>query len=603
MTTHRVSRTPSTTILSGGIRAASTAPTLAAVMAGIEADNALSKRRRQDMLSALRTVGRVLRRPLAELPAHPSALRNLLKEFAPSQAGMSERYWCNVSSLLRSTLQHAGISHVPARHREPMSDGWTALLRSAAATAREHHGLSRLARYCTLRQVEPAAVDDTLFSRFAGDLDASDLNHSAAVTHRRLATIWNGLAAKLPGGPCRPVSVPVDPRKLSLPWSDFPISLQKEVAAYFRRLSEADVLDDDGVKRCEPATIDTLRWQLQAYLSAMVHLGRSTDTLTCLSEAIKADVVKPTLRFFNARAEERSARQPTDQAYRIACCVLTIAKTWVRPGPEEIEKLRDLCKRLHPGPGSLTPKNQARLRQFDDPANVAALLTLPHRLAARAARCRTPSRSDALEVQTAVAIEILLMVPIRRGNLARLDIHRHLIRSRGGVVHLYIPAEEVKNRTAVEAVLPAETVRLIDIYLSRYRPLLLDAPSPWLFPGIGGGSKCPVSVGMQISSGIHRHCGLQMNTHLFRHLAAKLYLDSHPGAYGVVRLVNGHKSVNTTTTYYCGTETAAAMRHFDRHVLELRRQAEEACLPTEGKNKPAGRSRAARPASHPEATQ
>lgn len=267
-----------------------------------------------------------------------------------------------------------------------------------------------------------------------------------------------------------------------------------------------------------------------------------------------------------------------------------------------MEKLRVLCKRLHPGPSGMTPKNQARLRQFDDPANVSALLTLPQRLVAQAARCRTPTRSDALEVQTAVAIEILLMVPIRRGNLARLDIHRHLIRTRGGVVHLFIPAEEVKNRLAVEAMLPAETVWLIDIYLSRYRPLLLDEPSPWLFPGIGGGSKCPVGVGMQISSGIHRHCDLQMNTHLFRHLAAKLYLDSHPGAYGVIRLVNRHKSVNTTTTFYCGTETASAMRHYDRHILELRRQGEAARLPTEGKNKPAGRSRAARPTSQPEAT-
>jgi hypothetical protein len=41
----------------------------------------------------------------------------------------------------------------------------------------------------------------------------------------------------------------------------------------------------------------------------------------------------------------------------------------------------------------------------------------------------------------------------------------------------------------------------------------------------------------------------------------------------VVRLLNGHKSVETTTRYYCGTESAAALAHYDEHVLKLRKKA------------------------------
>ena len=52
-----------------------------------------------------------------------------------------------------------------------------------------------------------------------------------------------------------------------------------------------------------------------------------------------------------------------------------------------------------------------------------------------------------------------------------------------------------------------------------------------------------------------------------------LYLLAHPGAYGVIRLVHGHKSVETTTQFYCGMESTAAMRHFDEHILKLRDQA------------------------------
>jgi len=584
MAIHRASRTLSTAAM-----ATSTAPTLATVLAGVDADGTLSLRKRQDVSSALRTVGKVLKHPLAELPAHPSELRSRLKGFVPAQDGLSDRRWRNVLSLLRFALKHAGIARVPARYREPMSPSWTELLQPTQATDGERHGLSRLARYCTVRHVEPAGVDNALLGSFIKDLDASELTDNVATTHRRLATIWNRFLAKLPDGPCRPVDVPVDPRKFSFPWSRFPASLQDEVDAYFRRLSGGDELDECGVKPLRPDSIVVLRWRLLAFLSALVHLGRSPDKLTSLREAIAVETVKPALRFFLARSAERSAPRRTDQAHRIACCVLAIAKHWVKADQGHVKELQALCKRLHPGPSGMTTKNRARLRQFDDPANLSALLVLPQTLAAQVAQCKTPSRSDALKMQTAVAIEILLMVPIRRGNLARLDIHRHMIRTRGGVMHLVIPAEEVKNSSPVEAILPAETVRLIDTYLDRYRPLLFNAPSPWLFPGVGGHAKRPEGMTAQIGSSIRRHCGLQMNPHLFRHLAAKMYLDSHPGAYGVVRLVNGHKSVDTTTDFYCGAETTSAMRHYDAHVLELRRQAEAARLPRAKRNKPARR--------------
>ena len=45
-----------------------------------------------------------------------------------------------------------------------------------------------------------------------------------------------------------------------------------------------------------------------------------------------------------------------------------------------------------------------------------------------------------------------------------------------------------------------------------------------------------------------------------------------------MRLVHGHKSVDTTTRYYCGMETQSAMRHFDEHILKLRAQSSAASI-------------------------
>jgi hypothetical protein len=39
----------------------------------------------------------------------------------------------------------------------------------------------------------------------------------------------------------------------------------------------------------------------------------------------------------------------------------------------------------------------------------------------------------------------------------------------------------------------------------------------------------------------------------------------------VVRRVLAHRSIDTTTAFYTGMETSAAVRHFDQTILDLRK--------------------------------
>jgi integrase len=170
-----------------------------------------------------------------------------------------------------------------------------------------------------------------------------------------------------------------------------------------------------------------------------------------------------------------------------------------------------------------------------------------------------------------VAIELLIMVPVRIKNLAALRIGVDLLRGRRGAMTLALREGDTKNGAPLEAVLPLETVRLIDLYLSDYQPLLAAQPSAWLFPARDGqGPKTEDALRQRIQRCIRERCGLAMHPHLFRHLAGKLTLDAQPGAYGQVRDILGHRSVNTTTHYYAGMETKGALRHYDEHVLRLR---------------------------------
>jgi len=117
------------------------------------------------------------------------------------------------------------------------------------------------------------------------------------------------------------------------------------------------------------------------------------------------------------------------------------------------------------------------------------------------------------------------------------------------------------------------SVKLIMRYLRDFRPYLTTKGNTALFPGKFGRAKRQHALRAQISRTIYAHTGLKVNPHLFRHIDAKLYLDRNPGGYEVVRRVLGHRSMNTTVRFYTGMETAAAARHFDQTILDLRREA------------------------------
>jgi integrase len=152
-------------------------------------------------------------------------------------------------------------------------------------------------------------------------------------------------------------------------------------------------------------------------------------------------------------------------------------------------------------------------------------------------------------------------------------------------LHVVVPGEQVKNRKRIEHPLPAISVKLIMRYLQDFRPHLTSRGNTALFPGKSGGAKRQNVLRSQISHTVYAHTGLKVNPHLFRHIDAKLYLDRNPGGYEVVRLVLGHRSSATTRRFYSGTETAAAVRHFDETILAIGNRPDEEVIRRKTKKK------------------
>jgi integrase len=254
---------------------------------------------------------------------------------------------------------------------------------------------------------------------------------------------------------------------------------------------------------------------------------------------------------------------------------IKIAKYWVKAPAEQVAALQAIRRHVDPKSTGMTARNRSRLRQFDDPENLRRLIDLPKATLRALPRSGPPSYDQAIRLQSAVAIEILLTAPIRSRNLAALRLGRHVVQTRaGGARHIVIPAEEVKNRTALTFEVSDMLGEVMDVYLARCRPLLAGDPDGFLFPARKGGAKTPAQVAAQIKRTIKQETGIDLNAHAFRHLAALLFLREHPGEYETTRLILGHKSIATTVKAYCGLEQADALRRYDALIDRRRKQPE-----------------------------
>lgn len=177
----------------------------------------------------------------------------------------------------------------------------------------------------------------------------------------------------------------------------------------------------------------------------------------------------------------------------------------------------------------------------------------------------------ALTAMHAVAIAILIAAPIRIKNLAGLDLSKHLnVHKRGTHTRysLYIPSEEVKNSVEINVKLNARTSRLLTRYIREYHPAVCNVQTDALFPQrSSGASRSPGNLGQSIADLIYRELGLKVHAHLFRHIAAYLFLNAQPGEFESVRRLLGHKKLDTTMTFYASITNEMAQKRYDEVVL------------------------------------
>jgi integrase len=83
-----------------------------------------------------------------------------------------------------------------------------------------------------------------------------------------------------------------------------------------------------------------------------------------------------------------------------------------------------------------------------------------------------------------------------------------------------------------------------------------------------GAAKGKITLSSQITERVHKLTGLRVTAHQFRHAAAAIILQRHPGNYELVRLMLGHRSVETTIRCYIGLKEVQASQIFGELIRE-----------------------------------
>jgi integrase len=556
----------------------------------MKADQSLSPIRRRDTLSALATVARAMRREMKDVPAHAGFIREQLKGFTPSMLDppVSMARWRNVTSLTNGAMRLSGVPISTGRYQAPIAPAWQMLL--AKVDGKKRFDLSKLAQFCTAEGIAPDDVDDEVLARFHAHLKQTLTNKSPRDIHRKACKVWNKAAETIEGWPQPRVKVPCYRRDYAIPRGQFLPSLLADVDGYVAHLGPDDVLaDDSDFHSLRPISIKTRALELHEFASALVHRGIDPQTLTSLADLVEVETFKEGLRFFY---QERTPGKYL-QAYRMAVILLPVAKYWVKAPPEQIKELKTLCKRLDKQPKGMTVKNRKMLAQFDDDAVEEKFVSLPDlimedvdRAEAAIAKGKKPPRSRAtgrslntpyqraLLAQTATAIEILIMAPLRRANVGGIEMGVHLLPNGGGY-RLQFEEHEVKNEQRLAPPLPDESAKLVRVYIAKHREHLTDQSSTFLFPGKKGPQKNLGALTGQIVRAAKEYAGITLTAHLFRHIAAKLHLKANPGDYGTVKVLLGHRNIQTTINAYCESEQPAAYERYDEHVLGLRKRCRD----------------------------
>ena len=138
--------------------------TLQDVLDRLVAAPGLSETRKRDLRSAVVTFAKLMDQAPVLIPLDLASIRAALDAMVPAQAKVSRKRWANLRSDLAAAIEVAGLRPMLKTAGVALDETWSRLMQPVT-DRRVRNGLSRLARWASLRQVDPQAVDTAAIGR------------------------------------------------------------------------------------------------------------------------------------------------------------------------------------------------------------------------------------------------------------------------------------------------------------------------------------------------------------------------------------------------------------------------------------------------------
>lgn len=582
-----------------------TAPTIADLAHHIETcpTSDLTPARRKRIAGDIRLIARWCGRTPEEMPARLRDLRPLVDDLHHARIGISRGRLANAKSSLRRALEALGAmdTRPAAKRADELPSAWRhlfAMLKSDGP-AWIAPRLGQFARFCAEAGIAPDAVGSDVFDawgdwreRGSGCL-AADPRHAV----RQAIYAWNRAVAVVEGWPQHPIGIASKRKTVTIPLADFPATFRADIDALVTRMTTPPAGKGPGFlvrkdrkppKGLAPLSATTVRHRVEH-----IHLAATALVLAGAVpiEAIGAvaDVVTPEAARLTLQQMYVRHGYLTEYALTVAKSLYNTARRLAQYGmaplSDEAEaEWRDLLSEDELrglSTTGLTTKNRERLTQFSSDANISAVLSLPFltfdRLEAERKRRGCVTVPMARDAETAVALLLLQMLPLRVQNLATVVLGKNLRAPVGkdDRATLNFARDEVKGRQPIGCVISDDKWRLIDLYRRHYRPRLCDPTrNDHLFPARDGDGHLDIRhMASKVSTAVYRETGITMNAHLWRHFIASLYLRRNPKAFELVRALLGHSEKSTATRRYAELATAMAAEEADRLMEEHRQRS------------------------------
>lgn len=537
-------------------------PMFSDLITQLQVDESLTETRRRDMISGLRRVSKALGRAPQDVPAYGRWLQSRVAKLSPVAMGVTAKAWQNAVSDARAAMAQCGLIERRWSRPSDMSPEWRALWDAvlAANDPTVQPAVGRFVYFLNHTGVAPEQVSDAHAVAFREALGVNEISKSPEVAYRAAVNGWNLAARRISNWPQTRLTLTKRQKVIRLSNDALPETFKADLDALMHCLANPDPLAEDGRARAlRPETLRQYRSQLIRFASELAHSGLPTEEIREVATLLDPAMAERGLRQMLSRTGNKSVKMISE----VAALLRNMSR--ITGQPEEVRtRLAKLAGKVAVAPQrGITRKNRDRLRVLQDEATMRRLLLLPERLFAKPPAGKSNAFTKALAREDAVAIGILLVCPIRIKNLSGIHLEQHLQRPGDKRVFLVLTENEVKNERPLEFELPHELMRMIDMHVKTRSLELCPAGTPWLFPRRDGAG--PVVAGQlasRIARRIRKETGLEMNAHLFRHLAVMNWLDANPGAYEVARRLLGHSEVSHTINMYSGLEVKSATRLF-----------------------------------------